>query len=182
MRIIDQRMLLTAIVLALAGALLAPLPAAAQSGVEPTGDSFRTYLPLLVLAPVNSSLEQQVVDLTNQLRQQHNCPPLSLSPQLTSAARGHSQDMADHNYFSHVDSAGHTPGWRAQQAGYIGVAGWENIAAGASTATDVVALWYNSDGHRRNMLDCSLTDIGVGYGYNATSSYGNYWTQAFGDR
>ena len=80
----------------------------------------------------------------------------------------------------HTDRGGHSPGWRAQQAGYSGMAGWENIAAGQATPDDVVTAWYTSLDHRRNMLDCSLTDIGVGYGYSTGSTYHSYWTEAFG--
>ena len=161
-------------------------PSIAQVQSQPASSSSRIYLPLIALAALANPIEQQVVDLTNQLRQQHGCPPLTLSPQLTIAARGHSQDMANRNYFSHIDLTGHNSGWRAQQAGYSGTAGWENIAAGYMTAMNVVSSWYNerppNDGHRRNMLNCALTDIGVGYGYNANSSYGSYWTQDFGQR
>ena len=184
MRITDQRALPVLVVLTIASMLLVTIPATAQTGPQLTGSSSQVFLPLAVLASPTNPLEQQVVDLTNQLRHQHNCPALRISPQLTTAARGHSQDMADNNYFSHDDLAGHTAQWRAQQAGYRGLAGWENIAAGYSTAREVVSAWYNetppNDGHRRNILDCSLTDIGVGYGYNGGSAYGSYWTQDFG--
>jgi uncharacterized protein YkwD len=127
-----------------------------------------------------------VLTLTNALRQQHGCQPLQISPELTSAARGHSQDMADHNYFSHSDGSGHMPAWRAQQAGYPGIAGAENIGAGYVTAEHVVMGWYNetppNDGHRRNLLNCSLTDVGIGYAVNPSSDFGSYWTQDFGQR
>jgi uncharacterized protein YkwD len=47
-----------------------------------------------------------------------------------------------------------------------------------------VGSWYNetppNDGHRRNMLNCALTQIGVGYATNPNSDYGTYWTQDFG--
>jgi uncharacterized protein YkwD len=131
-------------------------------------------------------MELQVVALTNDLRQQHGCAPLQASSALTTAAHDHSQEMADHNYFDHVDLSGHHSDWRAQQAGYTGNAGWENIAAGYPTAEAVVAGWYNetppNDGHRRNLLNCALTEIGVGATTNAQSDYNTYWTQDFGQR
>ena len=186
MRVTDQRALPVLVVLAIASLLLVTIPAIAQTGPQPAGSSSQVFLPLAALASPTNPLEQQVVDLTNQLRREHNCPALTISPQLTVAARDHSQDMADNNYFSHDDLAGHSPQWRAQQTGYSGLAGWENIAAGYSTASSVVSAWYNetppNDGHRRNMLNCSLSDIGVGYGYNAGSAYSSYWTQDFGQQ
>lgn len=169
----------------LCGALIAALPASAGGAPQSTNPT-TLYLPLLALAPVANAQEQHVVDLTNQYRALNGCQPLALSPELTRSARNHSQDMADHNYFGHDDLAGRGPDWRAAQAGYAGMAGWENIAAGFPTPDAVVSAWYNerppNDGHRRNMLNCSLTDIGVGYGYNSGSTYGAYWTQDFGIR
>ena len=151
---------------------------------------FRVSLPMIMSArtdvAIASAAETQVVHLTNQLRQQHGCPPLQISPELTAAARAHSQEMADHNYFDHVDLSGHRSEWRAQQAGYTGIAGWENIAAGYQTADQVVSAWYNetppNDGHRRNLLNCALTEVGIGYATNTQSDYGSYWTQDFGER
>src|SRR5262245_16971599 len=65
--------------------------------------AFRIMVPLMLMsapepAP-DTTLEQQVLTLTNTLRQQNGCPALQSSPELTTAARGHSQDMADKNYF-----------------------------------------------------------------------------------
>jgi uncharacterized protein YkwD len=164
----------------------ASLPAHADTSAMP----FHVMLPLMLMgssaALPDTTPEQQVVALTNALRQQHGCPALQISPELTNAARSHSQDMADHNYFNHLDANGHTPKWRAEQAGYQGSAGTENIAAGYATAQDVVMGWYNeippNDGHRLNILNCSLTDIGIGFATNPSSNFGTYWTQDFGQR
>ena len=40
--------------------------------------------------------------------------------------------------------------------------------------------WLNSPGHRRNILDCTAKDMGVGVGTNPSSTYRTYWTQDFG--
>ena len=182
MRTMAPRARLTAIVLLVAGMLLGATPAAAQDGPQLTATTFRAYLPLTITAPAQTSIEQQVVELTNQLRQQHGCSPLTISPQLTAAARGHSQDMADHNFVSHTGSDGSSPWDRMQRAGYDYTQAAENVAAGYATAEAVVAGWYNSLAHRANMLNCDLREIGVGYAYNSNSDYDFYWTQDFGSR
>ena len=41
----------------------------------------------------------------------------------------------------------------------------ENMARGAVTADAVVAMWMASSGHRANILDSRLTQIGVGAVY-----------------
>ncbi len=51
------------------------------------------------------------------------------------------------------------------------------IAAGQRTPQDVVAAWMGSSGHRANILNCALTQIGVGHATGG--SYGHYWTQNF---
>jgi uncharacterized protein YkwD len=50
----------------------------------------------------------------------------------------------------------------------------ENIAKGQSTPAQVVEAWWNSSGHRANILNSSYTQIGVGY-----VADGKYWVQMF---
>jgi len=135
--------------------------------------------------------ELQVIELVNQARAQGgNCGangnfppsgPLTWEAHLTCAARVHSQDMAVNDFFSHTNLQGKDPGWRLGQAGYAG-GGWgENIAAGYPDPNAAVQGWLDSDGHCANMLNSSFTLTGVGYAYDAGSSYGAYWTQTFGN-
>ena len=107
--------------------------------------------------------------------------PLTLNLQLREAARGHSQDMATNNYFSHTSQDGRTFDQRIWQAGYTG--GYplgENIAAGQSSAAAVVDGWMLSTGHCQNIMNGSFHVIGIGYAFNPSSNYGHYWTQSFG--
>ena len=106
---------------------------------------------------------------------------LSMNANLRLAARAHSQDMADHDYFSHTSLDGRTFDQRIQAAGYTGAFPWgENIAAGSTTAASTVELWMNSPGHCSNIMSSGFRSIGVGYAYNAASTYHHYWTQDFG--
>jgi uncharacterized protein YkwD len=155
--------------------------------------SFRVYLPLLARAK-QLSIEQQVTNLTNEQRQQNGCATmLVLSPQLTAAASAHSQDMALHDLFSHTGSDGSTMVSRIVATGYSYSQLAENIAAGHDTAEAVVASWMKSPGHRANILNCSLRELGVGYyaqlddqsnvrldNGQISGPYRYYWTQDFG--
>jgi uncharacterized protein YkwD len=118
------------------------------------------------------------VALTNAERAKAGCGPLTIDVQLTAAAQAHSVDMAINNYFSHTGQDGRTPFQRIAAAGYTFSVAAENIAAGQRTPTDVVAGWMNSAGHRANILNCTLMQIGVGFATGG--SYGTYWTQDFG--
>lgn len=147
--------------------------------------SHTVYLPFVVTPGLTgggntsalSPLAQQVVDLTNAYRVAAGCAPLTVSSQLAAAAAAHSQDMAQNNFFSHTGSDGSTPWDRIRRTGYSYGSAAENIAAGYRTAEDVVQGWYNSTGHRQNMLNCNLREIGVAYADGG--SYGRYWTQVF---
>ena len=55
----------------------------------------------------------------------------------------------------------------------------ENIAAGYGNAASVMDGWMNSPGHRANILGSSYNKVGIGYYYDANSTYRYYWVQIF---
>ena len=120
------------------------------------------------------SQTQQVFALVNQARAQAGCKALADDPRLDTAAQQHSDDMADRDYFSHTTPEGVTFDKREEAAGYPSPGG-ENIAAGQSSAQQVMTAWMNSSGHRANILNCSFAAIGIGL-----NTHGWYWTQDFG--
>jgi uncharacterized protein YkwD len=91
--------------------------------------------------------------------------------------------MALHGYFDHNSPSGQTPWDRIHAAGYQFSMAAENIAAGYATPEAVIDAFFNEtppdDGHRRNLLNCALRDVGFGYFYQNGSPYGTYWTQDF---
>ncbi|MGI5506933.1 CAP domain-containing protein [Lentzea sp. CA-135723] len=137
------------------------------------------------LAPQASAatVQQDVIALTNAERAKAGCAAVKANAALNTAAQRHSADMASHNFMGHTGSDGSTVVVRIERAGYTR---WtraaENVAAGHTTAAAVVRGWMNSAGHRANILNCALKDIGVGYQYKAGTKYGHYWTQDFGTR
>lgn len=129
-----------------------------------------------------SSIERDVLDLTNQARRSQGCRPLQLSDSLVEAAGSHASDMVRRHYMDHTNPDGQDPGDRMAKAGYHG-SGWgENIAAGYSSAQKVFNAWMNSDGHRANILNCKFTLIGIGYDPGQVKSdWGpGSWVQDFG--
>lgn len=116
--------------------------------------------------------------LTNAQRRSAGCQPLSVDDTLTAVAQAHSADMARRGFFDHVNPDGRSPFDRMTAAGYRYRMAAENIAAGYRSPQQVVDGWMNSPGHRRNILNCGLTEIGIGYATGG--GYGVYWTQDFG--
>ncbi|MEC4748020.1 CAP domain-containing protein [Methylomicrobium sp. Wu6] len=69
--------------------------------------------------PINSNeLERQIHQQINWIRQNHGLPPLNAEEQLTTVARKHSQDMASHHFFNHVNLRGEYPSDRAKRQGW----------------------------------------------------------------
>ena len=130
--------------------------------------------PAAPLVPADLGAEDQVLALVNAQRAAAGCGGLAGDPALASVARAHSADMRDRGFFSHVNLDGLDPFDRAERAGLSARA--ENIAYGQQDAAAVMDSWMNSPGHRANILDCSLTRLGVGM---ATGAGGPWWTQLF---
>jgi stress response protein SCP2 len=120
----------------------------------------------------------EVVDRTNAERGRHGLRPLAVDQRLAAAAQAHSADMVRRGFFAHESPDGRQVWDRAVAAGYAYRKVAENIAAGQRTAEEVVRGWMESPGHRANILDRDLTQIGVGRADGG--SYGVYWTQVFG--
>lgn len=162
-----------------AAPLVAATPALAAAGATPALTAAGATTPRK--APVIDAVayETEVVKLTNAERAKQGCSALRIDERLVAAARAHSADMVQQNFFSHTGSNGSNFVAREVAAGYPkkGAAA-ENIAWGYRTPKDVVTGWMNSSGHRRNILNCSSTAVGVGIAVKSGGAV--YWTQNFG--
>ncbi len=150
----------------------------------PEGDgapaAARSPAPTPPPATTSASDAREVLRLTNVERASAGCTPLAWDSRLAAAASGHSTDMASHDYFSHTSRDGRGVADRVTGSGYAWSRVAENIAAGQPSPRAVVAAWMASDGHRANILDCRLTDLGVGVARSAASGNTPYWAQDFG--
>lgn len=120
----------------------------------------------------------KVLAITNEEREAVGCDALTMNAKLTQAAQGHSEDMAENDYFDHTGLDGSSPFDRMADAGYDFSAAAENIAMGQQTPAAVMKAWMNSEGHRENILNCTYTEMGLGY---AVGDGSPYWTQTFGN-
>jgi uncharacterized protein YkwD len=130
----------------------------------------------------NSSFESQVIGLVNvERRKKANCPDVKNNDKLHAAAYKHSADMANRDYFSHTTPEGVDFATRIKAEKYDWSGAAENIAAGQPTPEAVMRDWMNSSGHRANILNCGLVDLGVGVAYQTKNNRRTpYWTQDFG--
>lgn len=146
-------------------------PAPTTSDPESSSQSPRTESSSGGNSPSSTA---RVVDLVNDERADVGCAAVTVDSRLTRAAQRHSDDMAEREYLSHTSPDGTTFDERIRDEGHPRPAA-ENIAMGLSSPEAVMDAWMSSDGHRRNILNCDITTIGVG-----VNSDGWYWTQNFG--
>ena len=136
-------------------------------------------------------LESLVHNLINQERAKQGLAILQWDGEIVAIARSHSQDMADKNYFSHVNPEGKDATDRGSSAGYdcvkvydgyytFGLAenihqGWlfssttyingvarHNWNSQADISEAAVNGWMRSQGHRKNILKDAYDRTGIG--------------------
>lgn len=200
------------VLLATMAAMLVALPLGAEPTRLPlpggvTVDPASERRGVAVKGAPAPSFAERVVELVNQERLANGgLAPLKKVALLDTSAEAHSTNMATRDFFAHCDlDTGDDPVDRVQATGYVPSRVGENIAAGQGSPESVMASWMASSGHRSNILNLFVTEIGVGYfeqvgdtanirrdlspsgGDCVADSFGNgpylrYWTQNFGSR
>ena len=124
-----------------------------------------------------SAMEQEVFALVNSERAKNGLSALSWADDIAAVARAHSSDMINRGFFSHTNPDGESPFDRLKNNGISYRTAAENIAYGQKTPADVMNAWMNSSGHRANILNKNVTELGVGAVKNNNGTI--YWTQVF---
>jgi len=116
------------------------------------------------IAPAFSSAitEQNIINLTNESRQQYSVPDLTENSVLDKAAQAKADDMLAKGYFAHNSPDGRTPWDFITSAGYSYLMAGENLAVNFTEAENVETAWMNSPGHKANILNKNFQDIGIG--------------------
>ena len=134
----------------------------------------------------NSAYEAQLIVLINHERAINSTPlaPLVENSSLDTSARAHSLDQSVNNFLSHTGSDGSSYWDREVRAGYTGLWGGEIIYAGSGSYNSPVAAvnWWMNDQVHHDLILADYQDIGAGYVYCSTSTYGAYFTVDFGHR
>lgn len=148
---------------------------------------FLLALALAGAPPVAAGPAESVLSSLNDARSKAGCGPLRVNPKLMAAAKSHARAMAEQNFFGHAGKDGSRFSSRIKRQGYSYRTAAENIAAGQASAGQVVNSWLRSAGHRRNILNCRMTETGIAVVYQADDRpiRGNaaplryYWVQVF---
>ena len=114
---------------------------------------------------VQSSAENKILELMNQKRTEAGLKPLTMDNTLLSVARYKSNHMIQNGYFSHTNPDGTTWTNWLKDIGYKYTATGENIAYNSYDPVELFNQWWNSSGHRENMMNPSYTKVGIGVVY-----------------
>lgn len=115
-----------------------------------------------------SGSEASLLQTVNAVRMTRGLAPLRLDVRLLRAARGHSADMMQHQYFAHGAVAARALAQRARGPVY-----GEDLAWGTGvTAKWVVNTWLASPRHRAVMLRPGFRRIGIGIAFGTFAGRG----------
>jgi uncharacterized protein YkwD len=121
------------------------------------------------------ALDQAILAQLNAVRADHGLRPDAISADLQEAAVFHSRSMLDDGFFAHESKDGssfvvrlkrfYSPGRHT-----VWSAGENLLYSGAEIdAEAAVKAWMASPPHRRNMLDPSWRDVGIGSMHSASA-------------
>ena len=142
-------------------------------------DAKREKVELAKKQEIEREYELLIHAYTNGERVKYGLEPLHFSEDISKAARMHSQDMLDNDFFEHDNLRGQTPTDRGNSIGiscvkdygsyyteglsenifYMEGYGVSNVAENSKT---IVEGWMESKGHRENILEKDYDRIGIG--------------------
>jgi len=139
---------------------------------------YRLTFPAGLTLSADSAAENRMLAQINVVRQRNGLRPLVMDKQLREVARGHSRDMYQRDYFSHVTPDGMTAFDRLQAAGVHFLAAGENIAFAPEVDSAEESLLASPE-HRANILAPDYVRVGIGV--IQAPGYEEMFTQEFAD-
>lgn len=126
------------------------------------------------------SVRADMLAQVNAKRLAVGAPALTMNHLLNLAAQGHADDMFHRSYYSHESPEGSNVFARISLTGFQPQLASENIAKNQLSVDEVMTSWMESEGHRVNILDARVTDVGFGLSYGKTKDgYAVLWVQNF---
>lgn len=129
---------------------------------------------------VGGSLGDELAYTNNLVRAERGLSLLGRSVELDRAAQFMADELARRGTLDHTDLGGRKPWDRAESFGYRN---WEfvaeNLALRSRDAAETVSLWLGSPGHRKNLENPRVRELGVGV---ATGPQGRVWVTVYGAR
>jgi uncharacterized protein YkwD len=158
-------------VLLVGGIFVSPLGLAACSDSAPPPGQPSFYIDL---AQTGASLDANAAQsMISGYRGNNALGPVTIDPELMRLANEQAQAMAARDKLDH--DAAHPFQERIRKSGFDASVAVENIGAGYHTLAEAFSGWRDSPPHRANMLNSSVTRMGIAAVYTAKSKYKVYW-------
>jgi uncharacterized protein YkwD len=162
-----------------AGVLLGILLAAAAGcGGGSSEDPAPASPPVVDSESARLESEGELLRIINVYRVSRGLNALVESPEVSDAARAHSQAMIAGRFIAHG-----SPESRLGAAGIEASSVGENIAAGYALPRDVLDAWLRSPAHRSNLESDAWTHAGAGYAQDPAPAgdfdHVHFWTLNF---
>lgn len=142
---------------------------------------YRVYRRVPITPAITSAWLAELLELVNEERKRHGLHLVSIHPRLTRVAELHNADQAMKLVsLSHVGADGSGLKQRLKREGYMLRYAAENVAAGQTSPKRVHTSWMRSAGHRKNVLNPNVRELGMCVGHGADGRL--FWTQVFGSR
>jgi len=117
----------------------------------------------------------EAVAMISAFRKANGLGPVTLNTQLTAIAAKHAALMAKRDNLSHRLFG--EPGFmqRMESGGYDADVAAENVGTGYHNLDQAMTGWKNSPGHRKNLLNPDVTEIGIAVAYTPKGKFNDYW-------
>lgn len=125
-----------------------------QNDIRPIGGEVKSY--------ATNTSDDGLLEETNKRRATEHLQPLKYNATLDQAAQNKAVDMKTKNYWAHNTPEGQEPWVFIEQANYHYRKAAENLAFGFDNSNSTLNGWMNSPGHRANIMDPDLTEVGFG--------------------
>lgn len=122
-------------------------------------------LPEVYKIKIEREAEEKILELMNKKRKEAGIKPLEMDNTLLKVAEYKSDAMIQENFFSHNNPDGTKWSDWLKKAGYKYTTTGENIAYNMTDPVELFTQWWNSEGHRQNMMNPAFGKVGIGVIY-----------------
>lgn len=129
---------------------------------QPEVKSVQTHKPVVSTPEMSPFTRTELLEGINKLRASEGKSPLTINARLNESAQLKANDMTKNHYWAHISPDGTEPWAWFDKANYdYGVAG-ENLAKCYKKSDNAIKAWWNSPGHKANMLG-EFEETGFGF-------------------
>lgn len=153
-------------------------PASAPQQLAPAATPQVPGGPYQITPQEAAEIPVRVLQQVNLLRANLGQSPVTLSPQLTSAALVHARDMSAQNRAWHWGTDGSSPLDRARAQGYFGRLLGENISESYETDIETLTAWMSTRETRDVIMDPAARELGIAWYQEPTGKI--WWVMLVG--